>query len=352
MINSKATTTLTVLVGLLSNTPTVTAQEITAIHFSDPIDDIYSADSSESSSSTTPMFSELFHDADDDDTDDENSQGEYSWSTWLTSGSFFTQPEQPETISVDRRSEYAKMSKLDCQPLITNGHNFNFCTHHAPSYLHVDRARVLPMLDSTNAKVCNNGANFDSEIQTLELRASIQNGLFGGGDGTDRDCTAFCVFGTRANHDDDEQPSHFRWSRMSQCWSKQQGADCFGATGSEVTYAMQRRSELCPFDATPTPSDSENKAFDMTTHDSGDGSDYEEVEQGMMIVALTIVDVNTDETNNNATESDDAMISSEIWTVATQQNLSDYSTSTSTSTSQSNYDEANHGRTYLRSQMI
>lgn len=187
-----------------------------------------------------------------------------------------------------------------------NGSDYAVCTkpvlnfQNIPSYNQLckhNRIFKAPMLRTnlgSSAKVCN-----DNETQdfTRQLQASLQNGLFGGADGDDRDCNSFCVFNL-VDHTD--EPSHFRWSRLSQCWKKQIGHTCKGAASSEIEYAQSKLSNnFCPVSSTML---SMKTTFDVTN------AMYDDNQYG------------NDQINNTVSES--IVSVSESWTISVKTNAS------------------------------
>eukprot|EP00040_Diaphanoeca_grandis_P014905 m.75733 g.75733 ORF g.75733 m.75733 type:complete len:865 (-) comp24821_c0_seq1:52-2646(-) len=78
---------------------------------------------------------------------------------------------------------------------------------------------------------------------TFKVKLSLANGAFGGGDGTAKDCTSWCLFNVV-----DVAPSHFRWTPASQCWSLTPGHACDGASKSEIEYGASKKARFCALD--------------------------------------------------------------------------------------------------------
>eukprot|EP00040_Diaphanoeca_grandis_P042034 m.264022 g.264022 ORF g.264022 m.264022 type:complete len:210 (+) comp53507_c0_seq1:106-735(+) len=92
-----------------------------------------------------------------------------------------------------------------------------------------------------DAVVCGKGPGGATRVENTEaLHLSMANALFGGDD-SDRDCKAWCVWDVR-NAD-----STFRWNHAKKCWKfKENVQQCTDANSEEVDYAVVRQSELCP----------------------------------------------------------------------------------------------------------
>eukprot|EP00040_Diaphanoeca_grandis_P044579 m.12805 g.12805 ORF g.12805 m.12805 type:complete len:293 (+) comp9459_c0_seq1:395-1273(+) len=170
---------------------------------------------------------------------------------------------------------------------------------------------VKPRMLSTNlgrtAVACGAvDADDSTEVLTVELLLSLRNGMFGGADDSGRDCNAFCVFNLV-----DTQPSHFRWSRLSQCWRKTLGHNCMGATPSEIKYAANLKASLCSISQslltartvvdqhsydddmyiTPTPNDVTNKSIlpvDSAVNEDPRRQHLTKPSPAMMIVTGTV----------------------------------------------------------------
>eukprot|EP00040_Diaphanoeca_grandis_P033349 m.204124 g.204124 ORF g.204124 m.204124 type:complete len:1015 (-) comp32878_c0_seq1:477-3521(-) len=86
---------------------------------------------------------------------------------------------------------------------------------------------------SATAEVCLSNNHF-------ELQMSLANGVFGGGEGVDRDCSSFCVFNVMS-----ETMSHFRWYSTLNCWTETSGKKCKGSSSNEKNFAVAKRAEFC-----------------------------------------------------------------------------------------------------------
>lgn len=127
-----------------------------------------------------------------------------------------------------------RTNSVKCTDLVINSEAkvSNMCKHNRAI-----KPKILTADLSELASVCDRDTD---NITQTELLLSLRNGMFGGGEGTERDCNAFCVFNIIGKKD-----SHFRWSRLSRCWRKFAGHSCHGASPSERLYAEKRKSSTC-----------------------------------------------------------------------------------------------------------
>lgn len=144
------------------------------------------------------------------------------------------------TVAVVEDEAVGSHNGQPCIPIRTNWgtHEMNqFCSHDQSCQ------GAHTCVSSSQANRGPSAVGCDA-VDTFDIQLSLGNGMFGGGDGLDRDCSAWCLFDLRS------ETSHFQW-RPKGCWARVQGTVCGAA--AEHAYITQRRTQFCPAPAFNPP---------------------------------------------------------------------------------------------------